>query len=98
MPLPAIAAALIPFLPTLGKFALGFLPSNAQAVVAQVVDTVKQGIGIAAPIIKTLENIQGADERGNDISLAEMNAALSELKTPGTYEAALAAAKGLPPA
>lgn len=98
MGIPAIAATLLPFLPTIGKFALGLLPSNAQAVVGKVVETVKQGVAIAQPVINTLQNIQHADVSGNDISLAEMNAALSELKTPGSYEAALAAAKANLPA
>lgn len=88
-----VLSALIPYFPTIAKAALGFLSPNAQAVVGQIIETVKAGIGIASPILKTLENIQGADSAGKDITLAEMIAALSELKKPGSYEAALAAAK-----
>lgn len=88
-----IAATLIPYLPTIGKFVLGWLPPNAASVVGKVIDTVKSGISIATPVLRTLDNIQGADTQGKDITLAEMQAALSELEKPGSYEAALAAAK-----
>lgn len=97
MPLPALAAAalpmLLPYLPVIGKAALGLLPTNAAAVVGKVVDTVKTGVAIGAPILRTLDNVVQADATGNDISVAEMVAALAELKTPGVYEAELAKAK-----
>ncbi len=73
-------------------------------MVGQVVDTVRQGIGIATPVLNTLSAIRAnADNAapgtpGADITLAQMDAALADLKTPGEYEKALeeAKAKSLP--
>ena len=91
-----IAGALLPYLPLIGKFALGMLPTNAASVVGKVVDTVKQGIAITTPVLNTLDTVRGADARGEDISLAEMDAALAALKAPSDYEAAMQEAKSKP--
>lgn len=95
----AIAATLAPYLPVIGKFALGFLPTNATKVVDQVVTTVRQGIAIAQPVLNTLGAISANSTaaqpgtQGEDISLSQMDAALMALKTPGAYEDAMKEAK-----
>ncbi len=90
------AGALLPYLPLFGKLALGLLPANAATVVGKVVDTVKQGIAITTPVLNTLDTVRGAAAAGQDISLAEMDAALALLKTPGDYEKAMQEAKAKP--
>lgn len=84
-----VGTALAPYLPLIGKMVMGWLPPNAAAVVGNVVETVKAGIGLTQPILRTLDNIAGSDAAGKDISLAEMKAAIAELHVPGVYEEAL---------
>lgn len=95
-----LALGLVPYLPTIAKAVMGWLPPNATATVMKVVDVAKQGLAISQPIVRVLDTIagnsalvDGPGQASPDISLAEMHASLAELDRPGVYEDALAKAK-----
>lgn len=80
------AALATTFGPLLARFAVGLLPPNASSVIQKITEVVKTGIGIAEPLVGSMQTIAGLPE-GDDISIAQMNAALAQLHTPGVFEA-----------
>lgn len=71
--------------PLIAKLAFGLLPANAAATVGKVVETVRNGLEITKPVLSTLDSIAGLPE-GDDISLAQMDAALAAMNTAGIFE------------
>lgn len=88
-------SALLPFAPLAFRLISGLLPANVSNVLTTAIDTVKQGVAIATPVLNILGNATAQDARGeqiNDISLTEMSAAIESMKV-AAYDAALAKAK-----